>query len=31
VSSPGSKEGRDELPAPSNVQQDFVLHRIISC
>jgi hypothetical protein len=31
MSSPGSKEGREEQPAPSNVQQDFVLHRIISC
>jgi hypothetical protein len=30
VSSPGSNEGREELPAPSSVRQDFVLHRIVS-
>ena len=31
VSSPGSKEGPQELPAPSNVRQDFLLERIIAC
>jgi len=31
VSSPGSREGRQELPAPINVRQDFLLQRTGSC
>jgi hypothetical protein len=31
VSSPGSREGSQELPAPINVRQDFLLQRTGSC